>query len=436
MDYKISQDLAFLVELVRANSPVIIPNLGAFLVKDLEKGFSIENVSFSPFLSWDDGILKQKIAARYTITEEEANARIKELVAYITTEQNAKGYVEIPEFGKLVAAPIQHFEAYSSSNQATVPPMSTPAPVVASSVASTSTQGNVSSTVTSSTAPAAATPVPTPSNTHSTTPSTTRNQLLGKQVTSAAANAKKKPNPPQKKANAPKPKPKIKQSKPKPDNTNNVVKGRKKRGWIIAFTLILLPLIAFALLYFLYPKAVAPIVALIPGLERKMELTDGNEKQDQDTHLQSENALGFVENSNVLPDTAAASATQTTAAQPTSKLEQTYNERATNSTETSAQTSEQTMPSSNTSTTPTAGGSDVRADASLPFQIIIASFQNSDNAHKYAEQLQQEGYSTSLIDRPDDMLAVSVGSYSSRAKAQEAFDRLSEAFPDAWILEQ
>ena len=73
--------IKFLKELVENNARVILPEFGAFLVKDDGSGkFNPDNVSFSPFLMYNDGMLEDSFAKQLSITKDEASKKIKEFV--------------------------------------------------------------------------------------------------------------------------------------------------------------------------------------------------------------------------------------------------------------------------------------------------------------------------------------------------------------------
>jgi cell division septation protein DedD len=71
---------------------VIIPDFGAFLIKDssLSNILSKDNVTFSPFLKYNDGFLDSEIAHRYGIHTDEARAK----VALFVEEVKYRLYIE------------------------------------------------------------------------------------------------------------------------------------------------------------------------------------------------------------------------------------------------------------------------------------------------------------------------------------------------------
>jgi len=91
-----------LYELIHQNSRIILPEFGAFLVKDSrEKGFNPSNVSFSPFLRYNDGMLEVFVAKTKGISKEDAAKEVRGFVEGIKNELLEKGSFEIEGLGWL-----------------------------------------------------------------------------------------------------------------------------------------------------------------------------------------------------------------------------------------------------------------------------------------------------------------------------------------------
>jgi len=91
-----------LYELIRQNSRIILPEFGAFLVKDSkEKGFNSSNVSFSPFLRYNDGMLEVFIAKTRGISKEDAAKEVRSFVEVVKNELLEKGSYKIENLGWL-----------------------------------------------------------------------------------------------------------------------------------------------------------------------------------------------------------------------------------------------------------------------------------------------------------------------------------------------
>lgn len=91
-----------LAELIHQNTRIILPEFGAFLVKDSgDKGFNPSNVSFSPFLRYNDGMMEVYVAKSRGISKEEAAKDVHEFVETIKNELLEKGFYEVESLGSL-----------------------------------------------------------------------------------------------------------------------------------------------------------------------------------------------------------------------------------------------------------------------------------------------------------------------------------------------
>jgi len=91
-----------LAELIHQNTRIILPEFGAFLVKDNgEKEFNPNNVSFSPFLRYNDGMLEVFIAKSRGISKEEAAKDVHDFVETVKNELLEKGVFQIEGLGLL-----------------------------------------------------------------------------------------------------------------------------------------------------------------------------------------------------------------------------------------------------------------------------------------------------------------------------------------------
>lgn len=91
-----------LTELIRQNTRIILPEFGAFLVKDNgEKEFNPNNISFSPFLRYNDGMLEVFVAKSKGISKEEASKDVRDFVETIKNELLENGVFPIEGLGLL-----------------------------------------------------------------------------------------------------------------------------------------------------------------------------------------------------------------------------------------------------------------------------------------------------------------------------------------------
>lgn len=88
----------YLFELLKVNSRVIIPDFGAFLVKE-KPGGKME-ISFNDFLKFNDGLLANKIIKAENITKTEAIKKIKEFIKEIEDKIKTGERFEIEKVGE------------------------------------------------------------------------------------------------------------------------------------------------------------------------------------------------------------------------------------------------------------------------------------------------------------------------------------------------
>lgn len=88
--------------LVSQGKRVIIPDFGAFLIKDstLSSILTKENVTFSPFLKYNDGFLENELAHKYGLHKDDARLQVAAFVDAVKTSLNIdKKAYEVPGLG-------------------------------------------------------------------------------------------------------------------------------------------------------------------------------------------------------------------------------------------------------------------------------------------------------------------------------------------------
>jgi cell division protein FtsN len=92
-------DRAHLSKLILNEKRLIIPNVGAFLHKELEKG-KVE-ITFSPYLKYNDGQLEELLIKQFKYSKEEAHSLALSLSTEISNEIRNIGSFQIPNVGML-----------------------------------------------------------------------------------------------------------------------------------------------------------------------------------------------------------------------------------------------------------------------------------------------------------------------------------------------
>jgi cell division septation protein DedD/nucleoid DNA-binding protein len=88
--------------LVSQGKRVIIPDFGAFLIKDstLSSILTKDNVTFSPFLKYNDGFLENELAHKYGLHKDDARLQVAAFVESVKTTLNIdKRAYEVPGMG-------------------------------------------------------------------------------------------------------------------------------------------------------------------------------------------------------------------------------------------------------------------------------------------------------------------------------------------------
>ena len=99
--------IRYIYELIRDNNRVIIPNFGAFILKE-KKGSSLIstgdylNITFNDFLKFNDGVLVDYIADKEKVNKLEAESQVVEFVNLIKENLEKEGHFDLEGVGELV----------------------------------------------------------------------------------------------------------------------------------------------------------------------------------------------------------------------------------------------------------------------------------------------------------------------------------------------
>lgn len=100
------------IELLKAHNRVSLPGMGAFVTAPQPAAIGknkiappTKNVTFSKSETWNDGLLEQRCAERYSVSVEEAQKRLRQLITDICFELDANGKLTLPGLGVLKQSP-------------------------------------------------------------------------------------------------------------------------------------------------------------------------------------------------------------------------------------------------------------------------------------------------------------------------------------------
>lgn len=94
-------DKKVLAELILTNKRLILPNLGAFLHKETAQP-GTSNVTFSPFLKYNDGLLEELIISKFGVSKTDAISLVKKIIDDINSDLMSTGRCSIPGIGYLI----------------------------------------------------------------------------------------------------------------------------------------------------------------------------------------------------------------------------------------------------------------------------------------------------------------------------------------------
>ena len=86
-------------ELLEKHNRVIIPDFGAFLVKDTGDDRNISNTTFSPFLRYNDGLVENFLSEKEQLTKSDASIKVREYVEQLKSRVESGEKVLLPGLG-------------------------------------------------------------------------------------------------------------------------------------------------------------------------------------------------------------------------------------------------------------------------------------------------------------------------------------------------
>jgi len=451
-----------LTDLIHQHTRIILPEFGAFLVKDSgEKGFNPNNVSFSPFLRYNDGLLEVYVAKSRGISKEEASKEVHNFVETVKNELLEKGIYPLEGLGVLkrdqrgslsfsLSQPDSNNNQPETSGAKTTSIKKTPIDDVTTEESNNEKKGMSVGEI----KPTEETKIPakrgrkpkvkiekltvtkeiaTPSKTADETNQKSTQDILTEPIVDLKVKPEKesilppKPEP----IVVPIPKPIIetklaekiviplandKKVEPEklslPNNATNNETVKKKTGMkSFIYTGIAIAVIALLVLfiknYYLAPKV-------------EDSISDG-----LSTSKTTENIIKKEVDAKDKID------------KPKDDIDKAYNELASDKKEKAIETKEllkkeeaqeeaikNSLIKESQSTTTTG----------LKFYIIAGSFKSHDFAEKFLNNLKKEGYNPAIVVQPSGMNAISIGAFSTRTEADKAMKKYKEKLSNLWIL--
>lgn len=401
----------YLIELIQKSVRVILPEFGAFLIKDDGSGsFKPQNLTFSPFLKYNDGMLEDNLAKDKSITKEQAKQLIVEYIESIKKDLKEKGSFELNDMGQLYVdqrgSVLFKLGDKPKSESEEAPP--------------TPKTEDKSETV------------------EDTPEEPVKEEVL--QIDEAAEAAEEKKEEPKEEKieeSAPtvaseavvpvKEEPELKEEKkeieqePKAETKKPTTEPAQKKGIGGAvFRGILLGLLVVVLIigsWFLYNKGFFTSSAQ----KAKIEIAQSREKKAVDKEK--------TEDAKVVEDEEA----------PLGEFDEEYNQLIEKMEKSSLQDEElPAIEPQQTQRTPSTQSSAIAIEVEREglFHIIAGSFRNASYAEKLSNDMSLSGFQSKVIVQPSGMHTVTLGSFSSREEAADSMNVWKSQHPNIWILHQ
>lgn len=411
--------IQFLQELIEKNTRVILPEFGAFLVKDDGTGvFKPENITFSPFLRFNDGVLEEALTKGKGVSKDEANKQIAAFVEEIKTSLLNESSFKVGSFGYLYrdSRGSVHFSNTEHKSETT----DKPSPVVAKPEETKKEEKPAEKLIDL----AAEVPQVSAIPSDPVKPVEPAKPIEpSKKVEPAKPIVKKpihKPVPPQKQ------KPSVAEvpKSEKPQKSSDSSAGKA----ILIGVLVGVVFIALVITgWYFYSNG---YFNSSEDLSNDIELTEPDADTETETQAvnitesKSELEKEFVESK--APVETETPVDATTPVETKAKTKPAIKEEPKKQTTTPAPTKPNTS-QTQVKIAPSTGGS---------FHVIVGSFRNEEFANKFSNDLIKSGYTSTVIVQTSGMHAVTLGSYQTREEASSAMAQYRSQHPNAWILKQ
>ncbi|HPE17149.1 MAG TPA: SPOR domain-containing protein [Tenuifilaceae bacterium] len=405
--------IKFLKELIENNARVILPEFGAFLVKDDGTGqFKPDNVSFSPFLRYNDGMLEDSLASKLSISKDEAAKKIKVFVESVKEQLLNENFYPIEGIGSLYRDNRGSILFTKSMEK----PDGKPAEKTKAEKSPEKTEKQTE---------------PNPEKKHKEETiqqekvSDIKEVEMG--VQKELQKATSKPEPLKKPAHKPKPiakKPvKTKEPKIEPPRNNN---GGGTGKAILIGSLIGIGLVVITISgWYLYKNDFfnkEPLKKNVEEIQPDTLSTQSVEFNDNENIAEHEGKFDteFEELSNAMEN-------EPTEQQVTPE---------TQVPDAAGSAHEPNVAQQQTTIQPQENSQNLIPTSDGPFHLIVGSFRNIEYAEKFSADMKRSGYESRVIVQSSGMHAVTLGSYSTQQDALKAMDMFKMQHPNVWLLRQ
>lgn len=405
-----SKDLAHIIE---NHSRIILPDFGAFLLKDSGNStFKPENLTFSPFLKYNDNVLEEYYAKYKDIPKDEAIKQTKSFIDSIKETLKTQGFFDIPAIGRLMRDS-RGAIIFSASGK------SIPSPEASKPVANKPQKRSKKGLEETS----SETIVEQSENEQETT----QDEIVLDIDNQASTNEESSENQPSEEQvlineniieiDEELNEPAIEQSQPISSTKNNtessnnqevnndMAKTKKKSK--LTPILIYLGISLAAILIFAF---------IIREIAFNNEISESNKPK----NIVKEK-VEKTETESVVPEKET----------PKDEIDKAFDEMTTDEVSENAESNIETQIEKSVIESAT-----IKQPAKEQFHLIAGSFKDKLNAEKYSKELKSAGYKSEVLALPNGKNYVTLGSFSSKEIANQEKSKLTQKFPSIWVLKQ
>ncbi len=407
-----SKDLAHIIE---NHTRIILPDFGAFLLKDSGNGtFKPENLTFSPFLKYNDNVLEEYYAKYKEIPKDEAIKQIKAFIDSLKETIKNQGYFDIPAIGRLICD--SRGAIIFSASGKIIPATDASKPIENKPQKKSKKTSKETSIITISEQPESKQDTTqedivldidnqAPINEEYLEGQPFEEQVL---VNESIIEIEEEVNEPATEQNQPLPSPDINVENiitSNQEDNNDMAKTKKKSKLVLILIYLGISLSAILIFAFII-----------------REIAFNNE-------IRESNRPNIIVSEKIeKPETEAVTPEKET---PKDEIDKAFDEMTTDdaseSTENNIETQIEKSVIENAA---------IKQPATEQFHLIAGSFKDKLNAEKYSKELKSEGYKSEVLALSNGKTYVTVGSFHTKEKANQEKNKLTQKFPSIWILKQ
>ncbi len=403
-----SKDLAHIIE---NHTRIILPDFGAFLLKDSGNGtFKPENLTFSPFLKYNDNVLEEYYAKYKEIPKDEAIKQIKAFIESLKETIKTQGYIDIPAIGRLMrdsrGAIIFSASGKNISTTDTSQPAANKPQKKSKKVSEATSIINITEQPESKLEPSQEDIVldidtQEPINEELSERQAFEEQVLVNESIIEIEEELKEPATEQSQQ--------IASTNLKTENSeiheNETAMAKTKKKSKLALILIYLGISLTAILIFAF---------IIREIAFNNEIRESN----RPNKVVKEKV---EKNETVVPEKET----------PKDEIDKAFDEMKPDEASESAESNIETQIEKSV-----IENAAIKKPATEQFHLIAGSFKDKLNAEKYAKELKSAGYKSEVLALPNGKNYVTMGSFLTKEKANQEKSKLTQKFPSIWILKQ